>query len=430
MSYLELLKNRLIYLSLKLEQPEYEKKRLRQSINDCWKAIYHSLGRNKAKPLDDDLFLGTHYLLYFLKPTESAAATTSDPESVTTAEFTLIYDRRLIRKRDHYTQLLQEIFVQKRVKPNDKSSKLDLSDIYDYVKSLQVAVDSWYSIFNPETILPSSLSGTWLDKLERIGNRPFLPLILSVMLKVDKEAERVQIFKALERHIFALGMLGNSYYNSDYYNGFLQEAVLLYHGKISARQVTTKITEATSMIVENPRFLVEARASFRQKGYYNWPYIRYFLYEYNLDLQEKSKTDRRKLYWSELNDKTSDYATVEHIYPQTARGSYWTNNFSGFTAKQRDYLKNSLGNLVPLSQPKNSSLSNRPFPEKVEGKKEAVVGFRFGCYAENEVAKEPEWNPECIKARGIKLLAFMEKRWGLRLGTETEKIEMLNLDFL
>jgi len=93
-------------------------------------------------------------------------------------------------------------------------------------------------------------------------------------------------------------------------------------------------------------------------------------------------------------------------------------------------LRNSLGNLVPLSQPKNASLSNRPFPDKVEGKKDSIVGFRYGCYAENEVSKESEWTPGRIKRRGLKLLEFMEKRWSINLGTASDKVEMLNLDFL
>ncbi|PZO47712.1 MAG: hypothetical protein DCF15_18695, partial [Phormidesmis priestleyi] len=65
LSYLELLKNRLIYLFLKFQEPDSEKRALRRTINDCWKAIYHNLGRNKNNPLDDDQFLAAHYLLYF-----------------------------------------------------------------------------------------------------------------------------------------------------------------------------------------------------------------------------------------------------------------------------------------------------------------------------------------------------------------------------
>ncbi len=51
LSYLELLKNRLIDLSLKFDEPESERNQLRKAINDCWKAIYHSLGKIKINLL-------------------------------------------------------------------------------------------------------------------------------------------------------------------------------------------------------------------------------------------------------------------------------------------------------------------------------------------------------------------------------------------
>ena len=67
LSHLELLKNRLIYLSTKFDTDNYERTQLRKTINLCWKAIYHHLGRNKDNPLDDDLFLLNHFILYFGK---------------------------------------------------------------------------------------------------------------------------------------------------------------------------------------------------------------------------------------------------------------------------------------------------------------------------------------------------------------------------
>lgn len=56
LSYLELLKNRLIYLSTKIKVESFEADTLRKTINECWKTIYHNLGRNKNLPLDDDDF--------------------------------------------------------------------------------------------------------------------------------------------------------------------------------------------------------------------------------------------------------------------------------------------------------------------------------------------------------------------------------------
>jgi len=68
LSDLELLKNRLIYLTMLYDGNELdpaERKNLRDSVNDAWKEVYHQLGRNKARPLSDDDFLRAHWILYF-----------------------------------------------------------------------------------------------------------------------------------------------------------------------------------------------------------------------------------------------------------------------------------------------------------------------------------------------------------------------------
>ena len=65
LSYLELLKNRLIYLSTLFKDSEDAKKTVRNNINDTWKEIYGYLGKNKSRPLSDDSFLSDHWTIYF-----------------------------------------------------------------------------------------------------------------------------------------------------------------------------------------------------------------------------------------------------------------------------------------------------------------------------------------------------------------------------
>ena len=59
LSRLELLKNRLIYLSTLIPEPAEEEdgRALRRNINDAWKTIFEFLGREKDQILDDDDFL-------------------------------------------------------------------------------------------------------------------------------------------------------------------------------------------------------------------------------------------------------------------------------------------------------------------------------------------------------------------------------------
>ena len=68
LSDLELLKNRLIYLTTLYAPEEVSddmKQNTRKKINDAWKEIYHQLGRNKTSPLNDDEFLRAHWIMYF-----------------------------------------------------------------------------------------------------------------------------------------------------------------------------------------------------------------------------------------------------------------------------------------------------------------------------------------------------------------------------
>ena len=68
LSDLELLKNRLIYLTTLYNDDELdhaERKSLRETINDAWKEVYRQLGRNKLRPLNDDDFLWAHWIIYY-----------------------------------------------------------------------------------------------------------------------------------------------------------------------------------------------------------------------------------------------------------------------------------------------------------------------------------------------------------------------------
>jgi len=62
LSNLEILKNRLIYLTTIYPDviSKDEKDSLRKKINEAWKEVYYQLGRNKNNPLNDDEYLRNH----------------------------------------------------------------------------------------------------------------------------------------------------------------------------------------------------------------------------------------------------------------------------------------------------------------------------------------------------------------------------------
>lgn len=198
----------------------------------------------------------------------------------------------------------------------------------------------------------------------------------------------------------------------------------------SPDEIINLINNECDEIIKNKYFMESLTDRFK-RGFYRWSGIRYFLFEYNLSLQESTKTDRRKIFWPEFNEDKQDFVTIEHIFHQSHNDEeYWMTRFGHYKPEVRNKLCNSLGNLLPLSKPKNSSLQNKAFPDKVNTNDTNCVGYRYGCYAENEVSGYSDWTPQIIKDRGLKLLTFLEKRWDISLGDRNNHISLLGLDSL
>lgn len=444
LSYLELLKNRLIYLSTRFNEPQSEKERLRYSINECWKSIYYNLGRNKNNPLDDDSFLYNHFITYFANDFDD------EDEKVSTSKKKFVIRRYL---RDNYEKyLLEHKFTTKSFSiKNDffnnnegvVKTPLTVSDIYRYVKSLKISVELWYHIANPQDSRFSEEEKLWLDKLNRIQNNSkhyklnyfsASPLIMIFFQKESNSSKRIKFLKVLEGLMFLILLHGYNYYlyleieRTD----FIDKAVNLSQDLITTEKLIRELEEQRSHIANEKELLKRIKGEFKSENFYKWRGIRYFLYEYDLFLQSKSKTKRVKINWEEFSKSSEyyDYKTVEHIYPQNPRKSCWTNLFKHYSQKERNILRHSLGNLLPLSQPKNSSFSNKCFSEKISGDANSMIGYRYGSYSENEITDYKDWTAKEILERGIKLLDFMEKRWNLTIGDKKGKIDFLNLNFV
>jgi hypothetical protein len=88
--------------------------------------------------------------------------------------------------------------------------------------------------------------------------------------------------------------------------------------------------------------------------------------------------------------------TTEHVFPQTPLpGGEWE---KAATEDERKKFVNKLGNLVLLSQGKNSSASNREFEEK----KKTYLFPRVSDFPRsNQVLDYKSWTPDIIKQRSI-----------------------------
>jgi len=173
LSKLELLKNRLIYLSTLVDAPETERTTLRVNVNEAWKTIYEYLGKEKGAPLDDDEFLRNHWIVYFE------------------------YSRDQADQFSH--ALLNEVFTAAKA----TSRQVTAASIQEYVESIQEAVRQWHCLHFPERSLSDEVV-LGLDRLRRLGHGAFKPIILAALMTKASAGSLRGLLAAAERFVFVV----------------------------------------------------------------------------------------------------------------------------------------------------------------------------------------------------------------------------------
>ena len=401
LSRLELLKNRLIYLSTLAPPPadDAERQALRRNVNDSWKTAYAYLGRDKNHVLDDDDFLRAHWIMYFTFARE------------TVGQFAEI--------------LLDRHFTRQRV----VSGKVALEDLQLYVSSVQDSIRKWHAIHFPldSTELSDEIRGS-IERLGRLGRGAFAPLLMAALQRHQSGSDILELLAAAERFIFGVSRLCRR--RADVGDSeFYRLAGKVYRSEATVSDATQSIEGYTNSYFSPELAIAEMRDLFqRASGFYSWDGLRYLLFEYEQHLKSLAGMSSSKVSWQELNSSKRDHVSIEHIYPMSPVSGDWT-SFDSLSDSQRGQLRNSLGNLLALSQSRNSRFSNRPFSAKKQDAVD-VRGYYNGSYSEITVAQEPDWSPESIRCRGLEMLDFTERRWNLSLGSTSEKLKLLGLDFM
>lgn len=448
LSGLELLKNRLVYLTTLYNDDELDeasRKDLREIINAAWKEIYRQLGRNKVHPLNDDEFLRAHWILYFK------------------------YSRKT--GHDYIRYLLDEQFTPKKVQkkierevvletPEEISSEQDIEDtedgngeppddemthpmaqlgpteIKDFAHSLKESAIHWFNSFFPDLATDMSADERqWIDRLNRIGVGYFRPLVMAILKNERNETIRIRAFKKIEQFIFIIFRMNSAmanYGSSEFYNA----ARALDRGEISIATIINKLSERFSYTLNEDTTLRSNdfyNSLFKKfkggTGYYAWPGLRYFLFEYESSLLSESR--QKKVEWDDLKRTEKDKVSIEHIYPQVETAE-WALYFKNVTTEYRRFYNATLGNLLLLSMSINASLQNDSFTDKKRVKldsagKKIRNGYSDGSHSEIEVSQNDTWGPQEIEARGVKLLKFMETRWGFHFKSDEELKRLLFL---
>ena len=390
LSKLELLKNRLIYLSVKLKNDD-----LRVAINECWKIIYGYLGKDKENLLDEDDFLRDHWIMYYGFKDDQEAPT---------------YDKYLLNKRFSIRRLTHK-------KEKQELEHITAKEIEEYIKSLKECVEHWYYLHNIEQSNYSNKIKFLLDRFKRLRYGAFKPLIMSIFVKKENEQDICTLLETIERFIFVMFMILSK--RSDTGNSSIYKYT---HEHFLAKKTIQQVRQNIDDLLYNDYFYIKAFEKTcdslfdKGNGYYDWDGIRYFLYEYELHLKEKTKNTEFKVDWDNFNKDES----IEHILPQTPKDKSWKEVLKGLNAKNnKNKLTHALGNLVLLSKNKNSTLQNHPFEIKKNGIDGSFIGFKNGSYAEQEINENATWGIQEIQNRTEKLIDFLfGKRWGIGLLVE------------
>ena len=439
LSDLELLKNRLIYLTTLYTDEELdpaERRDLRELINDAWKEVYFQLGRNKSKPLNDNDFLRAHWMMYFK------------------------YSRQT--GRDYIKFLLEKQFKPQRVhrktaqpveleEAEEQTSDADLqadgengldevensvpmmvaelrpNEIRDYVKSLQASSVHWFRTFCPEmsnALEPEEIE--WIQRLNRLGMAYFRPLLMAILKKCVDPRQRIDTFKEIERFVFVVFRLTQtrSHYRSSEFSNAVRA---IDRGDMDLAELKQRLRNRVNFTFMDFYLLLQKKFE-DGRGYYDWrPGLRYFLYEYELELLSSSR--QKKVDWAGLLKTPRDKVSIEHIYPQTETVA-WKPAFKRIRKQERKAYRNSLGNLLLLSSAINSSLQNDAFAEMKKPKynrdgSKIRNGYSDGSHSEIEVSHCEDWGPDEIRERGMRLIRFMERRWDIRFADDRAREKLL-----
>lgn len=399
LSRLELLKNRLIYLSTLASEPESDRLALRHNINAVWKTIYEELGRNQLDPLDDDEFLRAHWIIYFG------------------------YDKD---EADPLTQfLLNRHFTADRVLNN----QLSIAEIQRYVTSLQDCARIWQQMHFPEKSDLTNTPQTYiqLERLTRLGRGALNPLVLAAQTCGWSDSEMAIVLTQVERFLLLVRNFCRT--RSDVGEAeFYRVANNIYHRRAGWVDAMTALMTRVGQNFNLDNFTAVIVQLFKKEdkqGFYDLSGLRYLLFEYEESLRVAAMATESKITWGSFK---GERRSIEHIYPQSPVPTEWL-TFSALTPDQNRQLTHSLGNLVAVSMARNTALSNRSFQEKRDGNDDRP-GYRNGSFSELEISQNTDWTPTRVLDRGLKVLDFIEKRWAAPLGSRADKLSILHLGFL
>lgn len=446
LSTLELLKNRLLYLITLINRRDNgEQNEPRIKINDRWAEIYRNLGKDIEHPLNDDEFLKDHWLVYYGEPNKGK----KEPCKSSLLDYKFYIGKVYGEKPDateeseNNTRESDDMddgandgqSSKSNYESNTNIAKLKMSDISEYADKIGEFSKYWaWTWIDDEIKLSCSSPELSSLELERLKNiifrlnmlkmRHFRPLIASIFLKLDNGKlninEACDFLEIVEKYIFLTFVFGKEY-TSHEITTFQKLNHEFYTDKTELSNIKSEFQKRIEQekVKHTEQFIQRIRDIFNKdenKGFYTWDGCRYFLYEYERELfKEKhgGKMFLNKEWWSKNKSDEGKTLTIEHIYPQTPKENDW-NEFDNFDGKDKNILRNLLGNLLPIANSENIKLGNHDFLTK-------CLSYKQDCYSAQDIEKNYQvWNADIIYKRSKSLIDFMKDHWGIEFSEEQE----------
>lgn len=482
LSTLELLKNRLIYLTTLYTQiPSQERNKVKVQINDAWKIMYRSIGEIEHSKISFEWISGRRYRFSSLTTDDIFLDAQLKAYPINKFKKFLASKEQLNYEKNtsilQAGNLLKDIFTSQNVIQN----KLKLRDIQDYIedlkksiivwKNMQLTVDSPYDVKTKEYlsrinfltglsnyyrrkefIIPKVISSgifeaTSVEELSKnVTNdeetssfyntqsvQDSVQKFIFKLLKLSSGAQ-LQILKNIERFLFLDSFIPENdeikYEELNSGKRHLQREVFILLCYLDRQpeiteELLSKFNERLVRIGKEYLKLLPKSYNIlsESQSYINYSKLSYYiLTQYNLELMDMSKENFDESERLSFYFEKQKY-NIEHIYPRNHRYTYWKERFGKLNPKNSDRYKNTLGNLIVISARKNEKLENRTYPEKCDfGTTNNPTGYKYGTMAEKYLVEHySDWNQAAIYNRGKEILTFMQKEWGIRVSQKDSR---------
>lgn len=387
---LEKVKNYLLYAAASLDDLEdANRENFAGLVNNAWAEILRNLmSAGLTQPANEDQLLRAHWLMQY------------DPQSRKWQGSRSIRTRFDLREyRNRHSELL--------------------SDLTQYVESLRIACICFCDALRPTRgVAFSSFSNRptirrdivlWNSRLVRVRVvATFLPLLMAVRMRWSEPEKYLEVVKLCELLAFRIYRVAQN--NSNYREPAMSRLAYEVSQGLEFEDVLSEIREQYNDRYARRRF-DEFMDPSEPSGLYEWPGLKYFLYEYEQHLAA-GKGAPPRVTWNEIA-LVGLQDSIEHVLPQSIYNQpYWLDRFNGNV--HWEYLHD-IGNLCLTKH--NSFYSNKPFPEK-----KGSLDSERRCYAtsplfqEQELALWDDWTTDAIDQRRARLFDWARRRWHVDFG--------------